>query len=220
MKPRVDLTADIRTLSYEENSVDEIRSHHLFEHFSRAEALKLLTRWRQWLKPGGLLVVETPDFATSAAFYLNTASVKRRAELARHIIGSQEAHWALHKDVWDKPKFKFVLRKMGFTELQFRLFHTGLAKHANDLPRVGKFLCRIPEGLRTPFLNVIGNVLPESFYKKYGSNKMPNIVVKAKKDGQVVIDGRKETKEILALSLAGKEDNRLLNVWLKEYDEF
>ena len=220
MKPRVDLTADIRTLSYPENSIDEIRSHHLFEHFSRAEALKLLTRWRSWLKSGGLLIIETPDFATSATFYLNTMSMKRKAQLARHIIGSQEAGWAMHKDLWDKQKFKFVLGKMGFEDVRIRLYHTGIAKYAEYLPHVGTYLRHVPESVRTPILNIAGSILPERFYKKYGSSKMPNILAVAKKDGTIAFDARRAAEEILAMSLTGREGNRLLAVWMNEFDTF
>ena len=62
MRARADVYADIRTLKYAEDSVDEIRTHHLLEHFSRTESLRLLLQWRKWLSPGGLLHVETPDF--------------------------------------------------------------------------------------------------------------------------------------------------------------
>lgn len=219
MHPKADTYADIRMLSYPEHSVDEVRSHHLFEHFSRAEALKLLARWRSWLKPGGLLVIETPDFATSAAFYLASVSRRRKAQLARHIIGSQEAGWALHKDLWDKQKFAYVLKKFGFTSLRFREYHTGLAKHAESLPGIGPFLRHIPERLRTPFLNFVGNILPERFYEKYGSNKMPNILVMARK-GATDIDARAAAEDILSFSLTGKERERLLNVWMKDFDDF
>src|SRR6266481_1399235 len=114
MSPKVDEYADIRALEYPENSIDEIRSHHLFEHFSRAHALKLLARWRRWLKPDGVLVIETPDCATSAAFYLTAFSAQRKFQLARHIMGSQEAEWALHKDFWDKERFTLALDSFGF----------------------------------------------------------------------------------------------------------
>lgn len=220
MMPRVDQYADVRTLTYPENSVDEVRSHHLFEHFSRAEALKLLVRWRSWLKPGGLLVVETPDFTTSAQFFLASFSLKRKFQLARHIFGSQEAGWAEHKDYWDKGKFSFVFKKLGFTRIKFHRYWTGLSRHAEKIPKVGKALGRTPEMIRVPTLNVVGHLLPESFYKKYGSNKMPNILVRAVKDGSAKLDEAAVVREILSMYLVGREDNRLLDVWLKNYKEF
>jgi predicted SAM-dependent methyltransferase len=221
MNPRVDLTADIGKLSYAENSVDEIRSHHLFEHFSRAEALKLLSRWRSWLKPNGVITVETPDFATCAYFFAQTTSLKRRFELARHMIGSQEAKWALHKDYWDKQKFLFVLKKFGFKDIKIRQNHNGLAGHGHELPgRMGKLMGKMLEGIRRPLLNLGGNMLPGSFYARFGSNKMPNIIVTARKDANIRVDADRAAREILALSLTGREGEPLLNVWLEEYQEF
>lgn len=220
MTPRVDQYADIRTLSYPENSIDEVRSHHLFEHFSRAEALKLLVRWRSWLKPGGRLVIETPDFATSAAFFLRSRSTQRKFQLSRHIYGSQEAGWATHKDNWDKRKFLFVLKKMGFKNIKIRNYNNGLTRHAEKIPRVGKMITRIPESIYLPLFNITGNLLPESFYEKYGSNKMPNILAVAQKDDNHKFDAMKPVTEILSLSLTGKEGENLLSVWIEDYKKF
>lgn len=221
MNPKVDEYGDIRTLQYAEGTVDEIRSHHLFEHFSRAEALKLLTRWRSWLKPDGVLVIETPDFTTSANFFVHTLSTRRKFQLARHMIGSQEAGWALHKDYWDKQKFNFVLGKMGFKNIVVKEYHNGLARHAKDMPGMaGKVVRRIPESIHRPLLNLAGNMLPENFYKKYGSHKMPNILVSSRKDSARAIDPLATARDILSLNLAGKENERLLNVWVEEYKRF
>ena len=50
---KADLFCDLATLRYAAGSVDEIRLHHVFEHFPRPAALALLCRWRDWLVPGG-----------------------------------------------------------------------------------------------------------------------------------------------------------------------
>lgn len=220
MKPKVDEHADIAQLSYPENSIAEVRSHHLFEHFPRAEALKLLVRWRRWLQPDGLLVIETPDFGTSASMFIGSTSLRRKFQLSRHIFGSEEASWALHKDYWDKQKFIYVLEAFGFKDLKVRRYWNGLAKHAEKIPKIGKFIGVLPESLYIPALNVIGNILPEKFYEKYGSNKMPNIVVWARKDASIVVDEEKKAREILALYLTGREGDRLLDVWMEDYRKF
>ena len=63
---RADLYTDLTKLSYPVASIEEVRLHHVFEHFSRPVALALLCRWRDWLAPGGRLHVETPDLMASA----------------------------------------------------------------------------------------------------------------------------------------------------------
>lgn len=118
MNVKADIYQDIRTLEYSINSIDEIRNHHVFEHFNRVESLKVLLQWRNWLKPGGKLVVETPDFFWCSFLYI-ISPFKFRMHLSRHIFGTQEAFWANHLDGWDKAKLKKVLSLLGFENFKF-----------------------------------------------------------------------------------------------------
>lgn len=199
---KADKYHDIRTLSYAENSVDEIRSHHLFEHFSRAEAIALLLKWRRWLKPGGKLIIETPDFLACAAAYANAITQKRRMEVGRHMMGSQEATWAIHYDFWDAPKFRYVFKQCGFGKVSIKNYRNGLAQHFPGIPG----------------LNIVGNLLPASFYKKRGGHKLPNIVaISYKKERD--IDEYAVAREILSQYLVGREGEPLLAVWMKQFED-
>lgn len=114
-----DAHADISQLKCEPNSIDEIRSHHIFEHFDRQTALALLCAWHTWLKPGGLLVIETPDFQASIRVMLNARiPYKQQQVTLRHIFGSHEAHWAYHYDGWYKTKFEHVLGSLAFVGIK------------------------------------------------------------------------------------------------------
>lgn len=106
LSPKSDVYKDIRDLEYLPESVDEIRSHHLFEHFSRVEAIDLLLKWRKWLKLNGVLRIETPDFYM-CCFLFVFSNFEERMQLIRHVFGSQEAKWAYHLDGWTKQKFNF-----------------------------------------------------------------------------------------------------------------
>src|SRR3990167_3351952 len=55
-----DYLGDFRTMSF--TDVDMIRMHHVLEHFGRDEGIQVLNLLNTWLKPNGLLVIETPDF--------------------------------------------------------------------------------------------------------------------------------------------------------------
>jgi FkbM family methyltransferase len=70
MKVRPELAADITTLTFPPRCVDEVRLHHVFEHFNRVVALGLLIRWQRWLKSDGRLLIETPDFEGEARSFL------------------------------------------------------------------------------------------------------------------------------------------------------
>ncbi len=201
MSVKADQYGDIRTLTYPENSVAEIRTHHMFEHFTRAEALKLLATWHGWLIPGGRIVIETPDFKRCARAYTFAWSQKRRMELGRHMFGSQEAKWAIHYDFWDAPKFKYILSRFGFENIKCTSIANSFKKHYGHIP----------------FANFIGNLIPDSVYQKRGGHKLPNILVAAEKV-KTKPDFKEAAKEILATYLVGKEKTDLLDVWMKEFE--
>ncbi len=115
MRAKVDAYADILRLKFPANSVDEVRSHHVFEHFDRVEALALLSAWRKWIKPTGRLVIETPDLGASIDLLNKLGSdVVSKQRVLRHVFGSHEAAWAVHKDGWDEEKYLAVLPVIGF----------------------------------------------------------------------------------------------------------
>lgn len=116
-----DIFANIITLQYPDQTIDEIRSHHVFEHFDRQTALGLLCNWHQALKIGGTLVIETPDFEESARLILldSSLSYKEKQAILRHIFGSHEAIWAIHCDGWYQEKFLHVLSLFEFEEIVF-----------------------------------------------------------------------------------------------------
>ncbi len=117
-KVKADIYQDFRTLQYQENSIDEIRNHHVFEHFNRIDALNLLLQWRKWLKVGGILTIETPD-GFWCSFLFPILPFKFKMYLVRHLFGSQEGDWANHLDFWYKRKFKKTLSKLGFGNFRF-----------------------------------------------------------------------------------------------------
>lgn len=196
---KADIYADIRELQYDDGSIDEVRSHHLLEHFTRQEALALLAQWHRWLKVGGLLVVETPDFNESIKKFI-AADLHFQFQLGRHIFGSQEAPWAQHYDFWSEPKFRYVLDILGFGEFNFKKFSNNLEQKFPILKKIG--VKKFDRSLRA--------------FSSAGIHRLPNIVCYAKKIRDTN-DYRKSVKEILKLSLVGREDSAgMLDVWMKD----
>lgn len=116
-----DKYADLTRLRYKEESVQEVRLHHVFEHFVRADALALVASWSSWLKKEGVLRIEVPDFDRTAKVVLSRFSSKQQKRSAlRHIFGSNEAHWAVHYEGWTEDTLKDVLSEMGFTVIAVR----------------------------------------------------------------------------------------------------
>lgn len=115
-----DVNGNIAQLRIPYGSVDEIRNHHVFEHFDRQEALALLCNWHLALKVGGTLVIETPDFEESIKLFLldSSQSYSQKQAIMRHIFGSHEASWAIHCDGWYKQKYVHVLNLLDFEIIQ------------------------------------------------------------------------------------------------------
>ena len=114
-KSVADLHADILSLSYSPETIEEIRLHHVFEHFPRPIACALLASWFSWLKPGGLLHIEVPDFQRTARIILSAfSSIPKRAVAERHLFGSHEADWAVHYEGYTPSMLKTMVETFGF----------------------------------------------------------------------------------------------------------
>ena len=107
--------ANLLELKYKAGSIDEIRLHHVFEHFPRAIACALLASWNTWLKQGGVLRIEVPDFERTAKVALSKFRSKQHKDIAiRHIFGSQEAHWATHYHGYTPNSLAGLMELYGF----------------------------------------------------------------------------------------------------------
>lgn len=114
-KNMADLYADITYLSFQQNSIDEIRLHHVFEHFKRPVACALIVSWHSWLKKGGIIRIEVPDLKKMASFMASPlSSMKQKLVAERHIFGSQEADWGIHFEGYSPQLLKFLLATLGF----------------------------------------------------------------------------------------------------------
>lgn len=110
-----DLHADILAVSYPAGSAEEVRLHHVFEHFTRPIACALISAWHIWLKPHGRLHIEVPDLNRMAAVLLNPfSSFRRKAVAERHLFGSHEARWAAHYEGYSAGMLSALVNIFGF----------------------------------------------------------------------------------------------------------
>jgi len=117
-----DVFADIRHLGLEANSVDQIFTSHVLEHFPRWETEAMLRDWHRMLRQGGRLVVEMPDFWRCVMWLFHPS--KRKRELGRsQFYGNQwdRLEFETHRYVWSGSEFKRALREAGFRSV--RLSH-------------------------------------------------------------------------------------------------
>jgi len=109
-----DILADVTLLQCKPGTLEEIRLHHVFEHFDRVLGLAMLARWARWLALGGTLIVETPDLEGVARTFLKTKNFRIRMAMARHLAGDQSLPWGMHLDHWWPERYRETLSKLGF----------------------------------------------------------------------------------------------------------
>jgi predicted SAM-dependent methyltransferase len=110
-----DKFADLTNMRYKAGTIEEVRLHHVYEHFPRTQAIALLASWHSWLKKGGRVHIEVPEFDATAELVLDPKTPSRDRHVAiRHIFGSNEASWAVHYDAWSEPRFRELFKTFGF----------------------------------------------------------------------------------------------------------
>lgn len=120
-KSVADQHADLLSLHYQPESIQEVRLHHVFEHFPRPQACALLASWHSWLKPGGVIRIEVPDFRRTALAMLNPlTSLHRLAVAERHLFGSHEAGWAVHCEGYSPRLLKTMVETYGYITRNIR----------------------------------------------------------------------------------------------------
>jgi predicted SAM-dependent methyltransferase len=116
---RVDAKFDVRSVPYPDNSVDEILALHVIEHFDFHEGNRVLQEWYRVLKPGGKLIVETPDFLETCRAF---------------VVGPEPRRWELYNHFFAAPWIDGQTHKFLFTEDQLTI-QLGWAKF-NTIKRI------------------------------------------------------------------------------------
>lgn len=108
---KVDKYDNILTMQYEK--CNEIRSHHVFEHFKYFESFALLYKWTLALNIGGKLIIDVPDLEELCKAYLSADS-KTKYLVTRYIFGSHEGNWAVHSNNFSESILIDILSNLGF----------------------------------------------------------------------------------------------------------
>ena len=115
--PHVDHVATIDSLSFiGSDSVDLIYTCHVLEHFKRREVAKVLDEWKRVMKPGGVLRISVPDFASLCDVYQR---YDNKLELViGALFGRQDYLYNIHYNVFDYPTLSKILVEIGFEQIR------------------------------------------------------------------------------------------------------
>lgn len=114
-----DQFADIRTLPYEEESIDEILAVQVLEHFTLNEGLEMLKHWVNLLKKGGVLEVDVPDLTgTVEIFNKAGTSTEEISWFLRLMFGSQKNLGNYHKWMYTPDTLRYYFEQLGLKDIE------------------------------------------------------------------------------------------------------
>jgi ubiquinone/menaquinone biosynthesis C-methylase UbiE len=88
-----DILADLQEgIPLEDNSVDEIRCHHILEHIETKYKVKVLGELWRVLKPGGILDIEVPNFPSEQSIQDPTHVSFWSSACFKYFIPGQSLH--------------------------------------------------------------------------------------------------------------------------------
>lgn len=114
----VDKQADIFTLEWEDDTVDEIILSHFAMYIELNQMKELLTKWYGWLKKDGRIIIETGDVKAIAKYILET---KDSDEINSSNGVMQLFGWEStkgHKWAWCEETLGQALFQAGFTNIE------------------------------------------------------------------------------------------------------
>lgn len=114
--PHIDHVATIDNLSFiGDNSVDLIYNCHVLEHFKRREVPRVLSEWKRVLKPGGILRISVPDFASLCEVYQRHDNLEL---VIGALFGRQDYLYNIHYNVFDHASLSEILGEAGFENVK------------------------------------------------------------------------------------------------------
>lgn len=112
---------DAKRLEYDNDSVDEIYSSHLLEHFAGSqqnmEVLEVMQEWFRVLKPGGLIRIEVPNLEWCVRNWLDQTEEQRWCFALNTIFGMQTNPGEYHKTGFSEKHLRCFFRRAGFANI-------------------------------------------------------------------------------------------------------
>ena len=114
----VDYQQNIQDLSiFQDDSAELIYVCHCFNYLDEDEATTAVTEWRRVLKPGGVLRIAVPDFASIVRYYVEHGDIRPLQRLVTGYYKSKDAV-IYHRAVYDERSLSRLLNSCGFEHVR------------------------------------------------------------------------------------------------------
>lgn len=99
-------------------TVDELKAHHILEHFFIAQAFGVMREWWAVLKPGGRLEIAVPDCGYAARAYAMQAIDHN--QFVKILAGADQManEWMVHKNFFTTERLERLLFITGFVRVK------------------------------------------------------------------------------------------------------
>lgn len=115
-----DKIMDALDLEYSDNTIDEIYSSHLLEHFGKREVPKALKEWYRVLKFGGKLSLNLPNLEWCLKNWLAKPENEKWGIFLDMIYGLQTNDGEYHKTGFTKARLETLLKEAGFRNISIQ----------------------------------------------------------------------------------------------------
>jgi predicted SAM-dependent methyltransferase len=114
----LDHHGDIKDLSmFPDGSVSLIYACHCFNYFDDDDARAALAEWRRVLRPGGVLRVAVPDFASITRYYVQSGDLRTVTRLVTGYYKGKDKV-AYHRAVYDEATLSALMRAAHFDHVR------------------------------------------------------------------------------------------------------
>ncbi len=108
-----DLVCDIKKLPYPDASVSLIETYHVIEHLTRHDLPKALGEWFRVMMPGGVLIIECPDFDKAVVEY-----IEGHEDRIDNIFGLQRFPGDAHQFGYNLSRLEKLLLEAGYRDIR------------------------------------------------------------------------------------------------------
>ncbi|MBN2289549.1 MAG: methyltransferase domain-containing protein [Candidatus Glassbacteria bacterium] len=111
-----DLVCRVENLPFADNSVESLLASHIIEHFPYGNLVAVLIEWHRVLRPGGDILVITPNLAYITSGYQQGSM--DYTEARNRLFGGQDYMGNYHYTMFDSRSMALALEEAGFRRIK------------------------------------------------------------------------------------------------------